>query len=180
MWGPRRPPGRHCRGTERGAPGAAGGAGRGENRGPAEPSRSPARPPQELRAARGSRLVLAGGRGARWGERLRRLSLSGLFLGNGGEMELRDGEFVLCGQRCFLLDDRKISTPARRPPTCRSSIRAPDGSAASARSRLGPAAGCLRAPGTGLRFRAAGSWAGCSLEGPSVGTCCHFGVWNPS
>lgn len=67
-----------------------------------------------------------------------------------GEMELRDGEFVLCGQRRFSLHGRKISAPARRAPTRRSSIRTPDGSSASARSRLGCSAGCLRAPGTGL------------------------------
>lgn len=185
MWGCRRPPGRHCRGTERGAPRAADGAARGENRGPADPSRSPAGALQELRTARGSRLVLAGGREAHSGQSsVRRLLLPGLFLGNGSAREGRaaDGVFVLCGQRCFFCWMIIKSALGKARPDLPLSFRAPDGNATSARSLLGPAAGCLRAPGAGLRFRAApcgtSGWAGCSSEGPSVGTCCDFGVWH--
>lgn len=106
MWGCRRPPGRHCRGTERGAPRAADGAARGENRGPADPSRSPAGALQELRTARGSRLVLAGGREAHSGQSsVRRLLLPGLFLGNGlpGRDELRTVYLCSAGSDAFFV-----------------------------------------------------------------------------
>lgn len=183
MWGCRRPPGRHCRGTERGAPRAADGAARGENR--RRPLPEPRRSPTGAADCPGVAARAGGGtRGALRAEQRATAVAARVISGKRAAREGRaaDGVFVLCGQRCFFCWMIIKSALGKARPDLPLSFRAPDGNATSARSLLGPAAGCLRAPGAGLRFRAApcgtSGWAGCSSEGRSVGTCCDFGVWH--
>lgn len=111
MWGCRRPPGRHCRGTERGAPRAADGAARGENRRRPlpEPRRSPTGaadcPGVAARAGGGTRGAL---RAEQRATAVAARVISGKRVCQGG---------TSCGRRIcalraamlFLLDDHKIS-----------------------------------------------------------------------